>query len=527
MNRPLTSQNLSDLHALTSVLIRAGKPEEILAGMERFLQPWPQVEQILLVILDTETGTLSILPARSEQPPPFLSALLAWLQSADPHFVLLPDLEKASITHHLRAQLLSADLRSLAVIPLLSDAGCLGYLLLGSSVVDPVDEATWQWLQLAAAPIGPVLHRIQCEREIAARVEAEAALRESEMRYRELYENAPNAYFSVSNDGRIYSVNRQAEKLTGYTAAELIGRAVTDIHVDSSGAVSAQSTFDEFLVGTEIREREMQLRRADGSTVWIDLTVTPISDATGAVIASRSVAVDISERRALQEMRQAFVDMIVHDLRHPLGVIAGSADMLESEIEAENDSAREFLAFIQTSARQALSLIQNILNVHRLEQKQMPVAIQSVAADAVIQDVLQEFSVHLAQQHIELVLQLSDNLPRIQGDPDLLKRVLQNLLDNAIKVTADGGTIEIAAQPHTEKGDDGVRVAVIDHGPGISAEGQARLFQLFSRGSISGGGYGVGLAFCKVAMEAMEGRIWLESVLGQGTTFLLFLPVAA
>ncbi len=521
------SQNLSDLHALYDTVIRAGKPGEMLTAIQKFLCSWPQVEQVLLVELDKERRVVSIWPDTPADPHAFLPLLLAWVQPQAPQSFLLSDLQEAAIPSLLRTSLLSADLRSLGILPLLSGDACQGYLLLGSSALHPFDATTWQWVQLAATPIGPALHCLQYKQEIATRKEAEVALRVSELRYRELYENAPNAYFSVGNDGRIYHVNQQAEKLTGYIAADLIGRAVVDIHVDSPVTVSAQGTFVEFLDGTEIREREMQLRRADGSTVWIDLTVTPIRNAEGEVVASRSVAVDISERRALREMRQAFVDMIVHDLRHPLGIIDASAEMLDFEIAAENEGAREFLGFIRQGAKQAIALVQNILDVHRLEQKQMPVSIQSVSATDVIQNIAHEFSVHLAQQNLELAFQFPAELPPVQGDPYLLERVLRNLLDNAIKFTPDGGSITIAAQVRVKEGKSGVQMAVTDQGPGISPEAQTRIFQLFSTGSAPGSGYGVGLSFCQLAMEAMGGRIWLESVPGQGSTFLIFLPFAA
>jgi len=526
MHKTVSTQHLQDIHTLNGRLARAEQHTEIQTALQNFFAFWPDIEYVFLVTLDEAKDSHSIWRGIPEHLQTSLSPFLGWVQKREQQSIFLPDLQKASLPEDLRGALLVAGLRSLGLLPLSNGDVCLGYLLLGSASIHPLDDADWGWVQLAADAVGPVLRCQRHTEEIAAHEATEGALRASETRYRELYENAPNAYFSVGNDGIIYRVNRQAEQFTGYTAAELIGRPVLEIHVDTPEDDSAQATFAEFTSGAEIREREIRLRRADGSIVWIALTVTPIRNAAGAIVASRSVAVDISERRALQEMRQAFVDMIVHDLRHPLGVIAASADMLDFAIDAENEDDRQFLDFIREGTKQAIALTENILDTHRLEQKQMPVAIQSVSASAVIQNVAQEFSVHLAQYNLALTLRLTPELPSVQGDPQLLKRVLQNLLHNAIKFTPAGRSIVRVAQPHEEAGVGGVQIAVADNGPGISEEVRARLFHLFATGTGSRSGFGVGLTFCKLAMEAMGGRIRLESRPGQGSTFLIFLPAA-
>ncbi|MCI0418674.1 MAG: PAS domain S-box protein [Acidobacteria bacterium] len=148
-------------------------------------------------------------------------------------------------------------------------------------------------------------------RDITERKRAQAALRESEKRFRDLYEEAPNAYFSVGTDGTIRRVNRSAVELLGYPLNQLVGRRVLDLSADTpAGKVRIQENFLKFLAGQEIRGEEIEFRKADGRPLWISLSVRPVLDAHGKVLESRSIVVDITERKrveqALRESEEKF-----------------------------------------------------------------------------------------------------------------------------------------------------------------------------------------------------------------------------
>jgi PAS domain S-box-containing protein len=149
------------------------------------------------------------------------------------------------------------------------------------------------------------------EQEIAERKKAERALQESEEQYRDLYEESPDAYFSVGADGHIKRANRRAMELLGYSRDELIGRPVFDLYADTpNGKTKAQAVFQRFLAAEEIRDEELEMRRADGSKVWISLSVRPIRDKEGQVVASRSVVADITERKRMEEaLRESEEDL--------------------------------------------------------------------------------------------------------------------------------------------------------------------------------------------------------------------------
>ena len=146
---------------------------------------------------------------------------------------------------------------------------------------------------------------------------AEEALRESERRFRDLYDDAPIAYFSVGGDTLIRRANRGATELLGYPMHELVGRPVLDLYADApTGKAKAQEVFRRFLAGEEIRGEELEMRRADGTPVWISLSVRPARDARGRIVETRSVVVDITERKraeeALRESQERFRSAFEH-----------------------------------------------------------------------------------------------------------------------------------------------------------------------------------------------------------------------
>jgi len=157
-------------------------------------------------------------------------------------------------------------------------------------------------------------------------------LKQSEERYRDLYEEAPDAYFSVGTNGYIMRANRRAAELLGYSRVEMVGRPAADLYADTpNGRTKAQKVFQRFLAGQEIRDEEMEMRRADGTSLWVNLSVRPIVDEEGRVIASRSVLTDITEQKKLDRLKDDFINLVSHELRSPLTVIMGAINTVLSE----------------------------------------------------------------------------------------------------------------------------------------------------------------------------------------------------
>lgn len=234
--------------------------------------------------------------------------------------------------------------------------------------------------------------------------------------------------------------------------------------------------------------------------------------------------------RRLQEEtagRESFFEMVIHDLRNPLGVIVGALEVLQQEwLQAAPPDLQEVLRSAEQSALQMMALVDNVLGIERLERGRIPLDRGEVDLLDLIRSTTPLVRARLAAKGLTLVEDLPETLPQVWADWGILARVLLNLLDNAIKFTPSGGTVTLSAAYEGEK----VQVTVSDTGVGIAPADWDRIFEKFERvrrpGMPQELGSGLGLAFCKLAVEAHGGRIWVRSEEGVGSQFSFTLPVS-
>ncbi len=246
-----------------------------------------------------------------------------------------------------------------------------------------------------------------------------------------------------------------------------------------------------------------------------------------------AILTSLLERKALQDARSElesvqrqmrlqddFVSTISHELRTPLGFIKGySTSLLREDTKWDEKTQREFLAIIDDEADRLTHLIENMLESARLQSKTLQFKFQPLRLDALVRDVTTRFRTHHPETQVELDFEV---VPPILGDTFRLSQVFENLFSNAIKY-APASTLKISMQ----RGEKVLRVAFADHGPGIPEDFIPFIFERFYRvpGESSVTGTGLGLYICKQIILAHHGKIWAESVLDQGTTFFLELPV--
>jgi PAS domain S-box-containing protein len=372
-----------------------------------------------------------------------------------------------------------------------------------------------RFLERVGVYIGEALHAFM----------AEEALQESERRYRDLYEEAPNAYFSVRVDGCIERANRRAAELLGYSSSELMGRPVFDLYADTpSGKARAQKVFQKFLVGEEVIGEELEMRRANGSKIWISLAVRPIRDKEGRVVLSRSTVVDITERKKLDQLKDEFIGLVSHELRSPLTVIIGVLHTVLSEgVRLSPAEMHQLLQDATWEAESLSHLLGNLLELSRVQSGRLLLHVEPINVKNVVQDTVDKVKQQYSAQQFHI--DLPKGLPTVRADPLRLERILYNLLENAVKYSLRGRAIRVFAKLDN----DCLVIGVSDQGVGISAQDQAKLFRSFQRLERPGiegvKGAGLGLLVCRRLVETHGGRIWVESEPKRGATFFFTLPL--
>jgi PAS domain S-box-containing protein len=235
---------------------------------------------------------------------------------------------------------------------------------------------------------------------------------------------------------------------------------------------------------------------------------------------------DVTDERAVERLREDMTGTMVHDLRNPLSAISSALTFLnEDAADSLSSDQREILQIGLDSSQRMLELVNSILDVSRLESGRMPLNRAKVEMDHLIAEMLRAQSPLAVSKGLSLESDAPPTLPPAWVDAELIGRVLQNLVGNAIKFTPSGGVIRLGVKSDASSGHAMLLVSVCDNGPGIPDEIKGRLFQRFVSGRQQEHGSGLGLAFCKVAVEAHGGRIWVESAPGQGTTFTFSLPI--
>ena len=369
------------------------------------------------------------------------------------------------------------------------------------------------------------------DRAEAERRAAEQALERLSHQLRLILDSAGEGIQGLDRQGQVTFVNPAASRLLGREDENLIGRPLHDLvhHGTGEDRLHASEACPLSMFGRDgdgLRRMEDLFRRADGTVFPVEYVSAPIREQSaivGAVVAFS----DITERRELDQMKEELISLVSHELRTPLTSILGFVELLlEGEAGPLADEQQKFLTIVQGNADRLMGLVNELLELSRIEAGRMelhPIALQLAP---LIQRVSDSLRPSIEGKGQRLTLELADDLPTVWADADRVTQILSNLLSNAQKYTRPGGAISVAAQGQAGS----VCVAVSDTGIGLTPAEQAQLFTKFFRArnpaTQAVEGTGLGLAITRSLIELHGGRISVESAPGEGSTFSFTLPIA-
>ena len=359
----------------------------------------------------------------------------------------------------------------------------------------------------------------------------------------------------IGRDNRIVLANPMIEELSDLSAQALVGLSVGKLGAELGPAVATllgypASALEQVLSLLDAKSSQVTKRNYEmlgPPSRHIEQVATPVIDKDGGVVGRLVVFRDVTEERRLALMRQDLTDMIIHDLRSPLTAVVGGVQVAGDLLESSADTMviRHALEMANQSCSHLMSLVDSLLDISRLEAGQMPLECHPVLLHQLAQSVIQRMRPLAERETVTLKLNTVPETPAVYADLELINRVLVNLVDNALKHSPHNGAVAVEIIREKENGEHKradtnvipaaavgapcptVRCTVLDMGPGIPGEYRQRVFERFAQLDGRRRGKGLGLAFCKLAVQAHGGRIWVEdNPKGQGSAFCFTLPVA-
>jgi len=326
----------------------------------------------------------------------------------------------------------------------------------------------------------------------------------------------------VNNKGEVLLMNPAAEKLLDTTKEKKVGKSLTE------GATKEQ-LFSIAKTASLDGETDIEINGQEDTKKILRSSSAVIEDENGKTVGMVTVLNDVTKQKELDAMKDQFLSNVTHELRNPIGAIKQSISVILEETAGPiTEPQKKFLSNAKRNLDRLGALIDDILDLAKLEAKKMEISLQLTAIATIIDEVSQTLEAWINNKEITFVKDIQENLPEINIDSDRIIQVLMNIISNAIKFTPKGGTITLGAKL-SEKGDH-LEISVSDTGVGIPKNDLSKIFGKFqqaqnrSSGDISG--TGLGLAIAQEFVHLHKGNISVESEEGKGTVFTFTLPTA-
>jgi PAS domain S-box-containing protein len=318
-------------------------------------------------------------------------------------------------------------------------------------------------------------------------------------------------------DGKVVLWNAAAETVTGVPQEEAIGRTMVQVLQRELESGDDQAHSGQRLVSI--------LRGAE--EVWLSLSEAVMRDPLGAVAGRIFAFRDISADRMVEQVKSDFVAAVSHELRTPLTSIYGFAEtLLRQDIPFGEDERRTFLGYIASESERLTEIVDQLLNVARLDAGDLHVELGRIDVGSVVSEVLGTVEDSESVNGHRFEIDLPDEPLAAEADPEKVRQVFNILVENALRYSPQGGKVTVGARRNADR----VEVRVVDEGMGIPAAEREWIFRKFYRAETAArdgaAGTGLGLFIAKELVNAMGGRIWVDSTEGEGSSFAFELPVA-
>ncbi|MGC9348187.1 MAG: GAF domain-containing protein [Anaerolineae bacterium] len=528
------------LYHIASELVASLDMDRVLSQALLLLQRAVQASRSSVILLDNSTGQLVYRAAIGHTRPippggklaPFDrdEGIVGWVLRTK-QALIIPDV----LADERRMPADMEATRSVMAVPVMGSAGeALGVILLQSPIVNVFDETQMQLVEAAAVQLGNALNNAELYnliREQAERLgmmlrnqQIEAAKNQS------ILEGIADGVMVADASGRIMLFNAAAERILSITRSQALGRQQeeilglygSEVHEWLSQIAAWQRKPNEYGSEAFLAQRLEVGRRS------VSIHLSPVVSETGEFLGVVSVFRDITSEIEADRAKSEFVSTVSHELRTPMTSIVGYVDLILAGAGGDlTDTQLSFLKKVKANADRLTDLVNDLLDISRIEQGRVELQLEPLAMEEVIGQVIDLMRPKTEEKEQTLRTSIPEGLPKAYGDAARMTQILTNLVSNAYKYTPAGGEIAV----HAYVRDRMMHVAVVDSGIGIAAENQKKIFERFYRveddpAVYEVSGTGLGLAITLSLIQMHGGDIWLESELGEGSIFTFSVPLA-
>jgi PAS domain S-box-containing protein len=433
--------------------------------------------------------------------------------------------------------------RSAMAVPLTAGDDVLGVLILFHPEVGYFTPDHLKLVSAAATQVATAINNAELYRLITDQAERVGIMlrtqRAEAAKHQAIVEGIADGVLVLDPDYHVVLMNPAASRILGLSASVVEGQHVREILGRAGSAIDralAQQLYDRllasmkrfsaagYLPSSEVASFDFRLQAEDKVIV---VSLSPVSLGGGGAFSLVTVLRDISREAEMERMKNEFISTVSHELRTPMTAIKGYTDLLIGEkIGPLGEQQRHFVEVIKANADRLAALVNDFLDISRIETGRVRLKIRDLDLSRLIHDVTDGFRGQMSEKSLELVLDLPPMLPPVRGDEDRVTQILENLASNAWKYTPEGGRVAVRA------GVVGgfVQVDVSDTGIGIAEKDLEHIFDRFYRTDQAEvqavDGTGLGLSIVKMCVELLGGEVWVESCVNEGSTFSFTLPLA-